>query len=521
MTVVRVLAAVIRDGGCYLLGRRPSHKRHGGMWEFPGGKVEGGESDLAALRRELREELAVAVQGVSVPRFTAQDPGSEYRIEFVPAEISGEPRPLEHTDLRWCTLAEMEGLDLAPADRAFAAFLLGGGGASEAPGVVTGAPVRNAPGGSRGKAQRWFDLIVCLIHAGKAGLTFAELQGLVEGYRSDGEARAAESVRRTFERDKDELRKQAIPIEMDGAEDSARYRLASPELFLPSLRVLPDGATAAGAGLQSRSTLRLTPADAALAIEALRIVEALPAFPLSTAATSAIRKLHVDPAFPDLHAPVFFLPRPGAEDLRGPVSVLSDALAALCRVEFVYRSIHRDERKHRRVEPWAVYLQQGYWYLAGQDLDAGAQRLFRVDRMEEIRADGKGASYAIPEAFSLASLAARMPWELGDEPERVVTATVSFTPARAEWAERNGFGRAIPAGDAEVDAEVEVHPVPGCVLRAFRVTQPDPFLRWILPMGTDARILSPPELIDGFQTMVEAAWRVSSALEEGGADGGD
>jgi 8-oxo-dGTP diphosphatase len=53
--LVRVLAAVVRRGDRYLVARRPAHKRHGGMWEFPGGKVEDGESTDQALQREVEE----------------------------------------------------------------------------------------------------------------------------------------------------------------------------------------------------------------------------------------------------------------------------------------------------------------------------------------------------------------------------------------------------------------------------------------------------------------------------------
>lgn len=115
----RVLAAVIRRDGHLLLCRRPPHKRHGGLWEFPGGKLEAGETLLQAARRELGEELDVRVTAVGDVAFRSRDPGSTFVIEFADVVIEGEPRALEHTDIRWTTVAEASMLPLAPADRAF------------------------------------------------------------------------------------------------------------------------------------------------------------------------------------------------------------------------------------------------------------------------------------------------------------------------------------------------------------------------------------------------------------------
>lgn len=122
---VRVVAAVVRRGDRYLVGRRPGHKRHGGLWEFPGGKVRTGESGLEAAARELREELALTVTGVGATLHTAQDPGSPFVIDFVEVDTTGEPRALEHSELRWCAPAELTGLALAPSDAAFVRFLAG------------------------------------------------------------------------------------------------------------------------------------------------------------------------------------------------------------------------------------------------------------------------------------------------------------------------------------------------------------------------------------------------------------
>jgi mutator protein MutT len=122
---VRVLAAVIERAGRYLICLRPGHKRHGGSWEFPGGKLEPGESLLEAARRELVEELGVQARHIGATLYSELDPGSHFQIEFVPVEIRGEPHCLEHDELRWVTLAQMRELPLAPADRRFAEFLRG------------------------------------------------------------------------------------------------------------------------------------------------------------------------------------------------------------------------------------------------------------------------------------------------------------------------------------------------------------------------------------------------------------
>src|SRR5437773_10988335 len=67
--VVRVVAAIIRDGDRYVVAKRPMSKPQGGYWEFPGGKVEDGEAAEAALERELAEELAP--RGLAIGSFVA------------------------------------------------------------------------------------------------------------------------------------------------------------------------------------------------------------------------------------------------------------------------------------------------------------------------------------------------------------------------------------------------------------------------------------------------------------------
>jgi 8-oxo-dGTP diphosphatase len=123
MALTSVLAAVIERDGSYLVCQRAAHKRHGRLWEFPGGKVEMGETHFEAARRELAEELDVRVVSVGSAIFSVADPGSEYLIEFVPTTIHGSPTCLEHMDLRWISLPDLPSLELAPSDRRFVDFL--------------------------------------------------------------------------------------------------------------------------------------------------------------------------------------------------------------------------------------------------------------------------------------------------------------------------------------------------------------------------------------------------------------
>lgn len=122
--VIRVVAAVVERDGRLLLCRRPEGKRHAGLWEFPGGKLLPGESIAEAARRELAEELAVEVLSVGGLLLELPDPGSPFVVEFYRVEIAGEPVPLEHDGLAWVRPEDLEGLDLAPSDRALAMHLL-------------------------------------------------------------------------------------------------------------------------------------------------------------------------------------------------------------------------------------------------------------------------------------------------------------------------------------------------------------------------------------------------------------
>ena len=115
---LEVVAALIWEGGRFLICRRPAHKARGLLWEFVGGKVEPGETKEAALIRECREELDIGVRvGKICMEVTHTYEDAVVHLTLFHAGIAGgRPRLLEHTDMRWITPAEISHYPFCPAD---------------------------------------------------------------------------------------------------------------------------------------------------------------------------------------------------------------------------------------------------------------------------------------------------------------------------------------------------------------------------------------------------------------------
>ena len=116
--MTEVVAALIWDEKRFLACQRPAHKARGLLWEFVGGKVEPGETREQALIRECREELAVTVAVQDV--FMEVDhvyPDLTVHLTLFNASIAeGIPQKLEHSDLRWITVEEIDQYEFCPAD---------------------------------------------------------------------------------------------------------------------------------------------------------------------------------------------------------------------------------------------------------------------------------------------------------------------------------------------------------------------------------------------------------------------
>jgi 8-oxo-dGTP diphosphatase len=116
-----VVGVALYDGA----GRVLAARRRGGGWEFPGGKVEPGERERAAARRECAEELGVRVELSG--RLPGEQPcGGGYRLRIWAGRVvEGEPLAREHAELRWAGREELAALDWLPADVPFVPHVAG------------------------------------------------------------------------------------------------------------------------------------------------------------------------------------------------------------------------------------------------------------------------------------------------------------------------------------------------------------------------------------------------------------
>ena len=122
---IDVVAAVIRRDGRILITQRLDNVHLARLWEFPGGKVEAGESFEVALSREISEELGVKIR-VKEEFFTTEHdyPGKSVRLHFFSCTLAeGEPAALGVADLRWVSPAELSQFEFPPADAELIALL--------------------------------------------------------------------------------------------------------------------------------------------------------------------------------------------------------------------------------------------------------------------------------------------------------------------------------------------------------------------------------------------------------------
>ena len=116
--ITEVVAALIWNSDYFMICQRPAHKDRGLLWEFVGGKVEPGETKEQALIRECQEELAITLSvGDVFTEVVHEYPDITIRLTLFNATIAeGIPQKLEHNDIRWITVDEIDQYNFCPAD---------------------------------------------------------------------------------------------------------------------------------------------------------------------------------------------------------------------------------------------------------------------------------------------------------------------------------------------------------------------------------------------------------------------
>jgi len=347
------------------------------------------------------------------------------------------------------------------------------------------------------KLQRWTDLIAALL-ARSFPITFDELAREVPAYAEGIDPAQRDRVKKTFERDKEELRYFGIVIEMEAVEEGEssgyRYRLNRRYFYMPYLRLLGESRRIEKPdGYRALPEVGFEPDEIELILHALARLDPLGDPVLQDDARAASAKMCFDLPLLPLSPDVTIL----GSDRVAPVlfKVLTQALRRRKSVTFHYRTPASEVPASRRVHPYGLFFVHSHWYLAAFDEDRAAVRNFRVSRMSALKVNRnqpQTADFLIPPDFRLQQHAqSRAAWDLGDgEP---MTADVEFRDA-------SGAARAAATGGDAVETRDNV--------RRFTVRRLDTFARWLLSFGGAAVPESPSALVDSWQQLARETMQV-------------
>jgi len=334
------------------------------------------------------------------------------------------------------------------------------------------------------KTSRWLNLVAFLLQY-RFPVTREKIFAQVTGYE-DGE-----SGRRKFERDKEELRALGVDIEAvplpdaAGDEPATGYRLRPRSAYLPYLELLDEPAT--DKPYHGLDRLVLSRAELEILDRATRSLMDHKDTPFAAAAASARRKLAFDLPFTN-EAIETILALPVPEHARQALAVLQEAVIERVAVSCRYFTMSRRTEEDRQLEPWGLLFQWGRWYCVARARDREDPRVFRVDRMHNVkRLPGTAPHFTVPDEFDVRSFAGRTPWEFGAAP--VTTCIVRFEFPESRWVLNRGVGRLVRE-DADRSAAL-----------AFDVRDDESFLRWLLSFGRRAGIEHPVSMRESLDTL--------------------
>jgi predicted DNA-binding transcriptional regulator YafY len=239
--------------------------------------------------------------------------------------------------------------------------------------------------------------LVAFLMAERRPLTARDVKGNVEGYSEMSD----EAFARRFYSDRAELLALGVPLDSQRDEFTGEelYTLRSERYFLRELSLEDEELAALQTGLFMLEGTFAYAEPLRLALQNLALGR--PGFeqpPTETADRVEIREVDYSPETP------------------GRLAKLESAISKQRTVKFGYRAITRDEEKERTIDPYALLLDGGRWYVIGRDHDRDAIRTFRVSRIRgEIRlATRRERDFRLPEDFDVESYRNRANWQIGD-----------------------------------------------------------------------------------------------------------
>ncbi|HEY2044364.1 MAG TPA: WYL domain-containing protein [Jatrophihabitans sp.] len=313
------------------------------------------------------------------------------------------------------------------------------------------------------RQQRLVSLVLCLLST-RQFITAERIRETVEGYETAGDvANPDEAFKRSFERDKAELRELGIPLETgrNSAFDTEDgYRIARKNFELPPIEFTADEAAAVGLAARLWSTASL-----------------------ATEARTALLKLRAAGVEIDEPAGSDSLPPLPANEPTLPGLIA--AVAGNRVVQFSHRKPAAEQPEKRTVEPWGVLSWRGRWYVVGHDRARSDVRSFRLDRIVgEVKALPGTAKTARPAEMNLLDLVR------GRHPEATETARVRVQPNRAAQLHRLAL-------DVAADGDNEILTI------EFRDI--GHLAALVAAAGPDAVALEPPSLVKSVVMLLEAA----------------
>ena len=258
--------------------------------------------------------------------------------------------------------------------------------------------------------------LVAFLMAERRAVTARDIKGSVEGYQEMSD----EAFARRFYSDRAELIALGVPLHSQRDEYTGEelYNMRSESYFLPPLELTDDELAALQTCLYLLEGKFAYAEPLRLALQNLALGR--PGFAESPTDT-AMRVEVLDPEY--------------SAEMQGRLGKLEGAISKQRTVKFPYWSISRDQERERTVNPFALFQDAGAWYVVGQDLDASAERTFRVSRIRgEIRfATRRERDFRLPADFEVDRYRGRPPWQIG---EPVGEARIEVGGDTAWWVER-------------------------------------------------------------------------------------